>query len=865
VTAPTRDEAGPAASLAPSAATGDRVCSQSQKRFWFEEQLAPGNPALNVAVRWRLEGDVSHVHLAEAWRLLVARHEALRTAIHSDDGEPRQAIAQAVAPHVPIVDLTTLAEKDALDEADRISQIEARKPFDVSRAPLFRVTLVRVRERVALLLFTAHHLIADGWSVGVLAREMGTICAALAAGRTSQLPPLEASYADYAEWEQDWLGDTAALAPQREILARRLAGFRRLELLSDKPRPARKSNRSEIASQLLERSLMEAVASLARRNDCTLFMTAFAALLVLLHRYSGEEDISVGTQVAGRDDLAFENLVGTFVNTIPLRTNVAGNPTFVELLERARETVTEALELRHVPLEQVIEIVNPKRDFSKNNLFSVNFIFQRSFVKNDTYGTFRLIDVPSRSAGPVYDLNFFMVERPEGWRLSCEYDSELFRSETVENMLGRFVVLLNHLVADQTQRISDVPLMSAEQRTKVMALGRGLRAAPDQAAPRPQLFAGQAERTAHAVEVYRSVTEAKVAATLSELLGRFGIDRDADIFSIGFHSLLALRFVSRVRQTFGVELQLRELFERPTIAAIAEHVDALLRPDERSGDAAPILTLNEGGSRAALFFMHSDLFGGGIYCRRLAAAIGPEQPIHAVAPHGTAGLPLFETIEGMARDYLPRIRAVQPQGPYRLGGFCVSGLVAFEVARLLREQGEAVDRLVLVNASPMPRRRIGLMDALVRRIAANAELAPKLRDTLCYNLARFHAALVLGPRALVKLAQYASRTTRLRAMRRGAGQTVPEPEPFAKRQGVRETENSFAHLAAGFSYHPASYDGEVTLVWAEDQDTVEDDSTAGWGDVAASVRTVRMGGGHIAGLNERIAELAYGMEEALHD
>jgi non-ribosomal peptide synthetase component F/thioesterase domain-containing protein len=842
-----------------------RVCSQSQKRFWFEEQFAPGNPALNVAVRWRLEGEVSHAHVVEAWRVLTARHEALRTVIESDDGEPVQVVEPTVALHIPIVDLTTLSESEAFEEAERVSALEAYKPVDVSRAPLFRVTLVRVRENVSLLLLTAHHLILDGWSVGVLAREMGIVCAALAAGRPPVLPPLEATYSDYAEWEQDWLTDPATLAPQRIALEHRLRGFRRLELLTDKSRPSRSTSRSEIASRLLDRSLTDAVANLARRSDCTLFMTAYAALLVLLHRYTGEEDISIGTQVAGRDDVAFENLVGTFVNTVPLRADVSGNPAFSELLARSRESVTEALEFRHVPLEQVIEIVNPKRDFSKNNLFSVNFIFQRSFIENGTYGNFRLVDVASRSAGPVYDLNFFMVERPEGWRLSCEYDRDLFRKATVEEMIGRFAVLLTHLVADPSQRISDVPLMNAEERTEVLARSRGLRDSSGSAAGEPQLMAGQAARTAHAVDVYRSMTEAKIAAMLAELLGRTGIKRDTDIFSIGFHSLLALKFVARVKTALGVDVQLRELFERASIASIAEHIDALLAPDDRRAAESAIYTLNDEGRHTPLFFMHSDLFSGGIYCRRLAAAMGPDQPIHAVAPHGTAGLPLFETIEGMARDYLPRVRAVQPEGPYRLGGFCVSGLVAYELARLLRSEGEHVERLVLVNASPMPTRCIPILDTLLRRVASNAELAPKLRDTLCYNLARFHAALVLGPKALVKLFQYAVRTSKLRSRAAGGAATAPDPEPFAKRRGARETENSFAHIAAGFSYHPQAYDGEVTLVWADEQDTVEDDSTAGWGAVAASVRIVRMGGGHIAGLNERIAELASGMEEALAD
>ncbi len=488
-------------------------CSQSQKRFWFEEQIQPGNPALNVAVRWRLEGEVSHAHITEAWRLLVARHETLRTYFENHQGEPLQVIEPSVSLHIPIVDLTALAEREAFQEADRIALLEAHKTFDVSRAPLLRVTHVRVRERVSVLLVTAHHTVCDGWSVGVLARELGLICVDLQAGRVPSLAPLEATYADFAEWEQDWLADPSALAVERETLKQRLDNLPQFEILTDKRRPPIQTTNSEIATQLLERDLTDSVAALARSHGCTLFMTAFAALLVLLHRYSGEDDILVGTQIAGRDDSAFEDLVGTFVNTVPLRTDVSGNPSFTELLERTRDTVTDAFELRHVPLEQIIEIVNPKRDFSRNILFSVNFIFQRSFIKNDTYGSFKLVDMPSRSAGPIYDLNFFMVERPEGWRASCEYNSDLFERPTVDAMIARFAALLQRLSADPAQRISDVPMMSDEEREQVLALGRGPRSAYERDATVPQLFARQAEQTPFAaalVETSGSVTYAEL-------------------------------------------------------------------------------------------------------------------------------------------------------------------------------------------------------------------------------------------------------------------------------------------------------------------------------------------------------------------
>jgi hypothetical protein len=267
-----------------------QACSQSQKRFWFESQLHPENAGLNVAVRWRLEGEVANSLLEEAWRLIIARHQTLRTFFTAVDGEPRQVVVPSVPFHIPLVDLTTLVEPDAFAEADRISSIEAQRTFDVAAAPLLRVVHVRVRPDVSMLLVTAHHAVCDGWSIGVLAREMGEICSALTAGRTPDLPRLDRSYADYVEWERRWQIAATEMTGGREEVARRLAGFEQFEILPDKPRPSVQTANGEIVSLLLDRALTGTLADVARRNNCTLFMVAYAGLLVLLNRYSGQAD-----------------------------------------------------------------------------------------------------------------------------------------------------------------------------------------------------------------------------------------------------------------------------------------------------------------------------------------------------------------------------------------------------------------------------------------------------------------------------------------------------------------------------------------------------------------------------------------------
>jgi thioesterase domain-containing protein len=825
-------------------------CSQSQKRFWFETRLDPHNAGLNVAVRWRLEGKVVHAHLEEAWRLIIARHQTLRAAFLTIGGEPHQIVEPKIAFRVPLVDLTAMADEAAAAEAERLASLEARKTFDIAQAPLIRVTHIRVRSDVSMILITAHHTACDGWSVGILAAEMGEICAALYEGRAPALPGLPVTYADYAARERELLA--AAGATHREELEQRWRGFEQFEILSDKARPPIQTSNGEIVSELLDRDLTDTLKELAGKNHCTLFMVAYAALLALLHRYSGQTDITIGTQFAGRDEVEFEPLVGTFVNTVALRTDVGGDPTFDELLERARDTVTDAYELRYVPLEELIAIVNPKRDLSRNALFTINLIFQRSFIKNETYGSFRLVDLPSRSAGSIYDLNFFMVERPEGWRASCEFNTDLYRRETVTRLLQRWITILRTIAGDRSCPISALPLTSGEERLRDDGVVE-LRTRVEKAALpcRPGARDG-----------YRGPTEERLGALIAEMLGAVYVDRDADIFVLGFHSLLAMRFTARVQEMFGFELPVRAVFENPTIAAIAARIDDS-QPSDGGRPATPIVKLNSGGTRTPFIYFHSDLFADGLHSRQLAAALGADQPVYAVAPHGTAGLPLLPTIESMARDYVSLIRTVQPSGPYRLGGYCASGLVAYELARLLRAEGEVVERLVLLNASPMPTRRIALFDTLIRRIGLDQRLAPRVRDRLCYNLARLHAAVLMGPRVTF---DFIAKTIRsLLGERSHVPANVLEPQSFEKRKGVRETENSFAHIVASFTYHPKPHDGDATLIWGEEQQTSFDDPTKGWGSVLGHVTIESVSGGHVGAVHQRIDELARLLKTVLGD
>lgn len=474
------------------------ACSAAQRRFWLLDRIEPGNPALNVALRWRLEGRVSSADLNLAFATIVGRHDTLRTCFAEQDGEPVQIVADAVPFHVPDIDLTALSEDEAYIEAERIAQLEARACFELSLAPLFRVTHLRVRAEVSIILVTAHQMVCDGWSTGLLAREFGTLCAASSAAGKAELAALPIRYGEYAE-------RTAQSALHRSFSShdqfwmRAMQDRRYFELRPDRPRPQIKTSNSAIRTLMLDPAVAERLQKLGQRNGCTLFTTMLAALFGVLHRYSGETDIAVGTQVAGRDEVGTEDLVGLFINTIVLACEVDGHASFSDLLLRLRGIVAESLEHSETPLEHLVEILKPQRDLSRNVFFSVNFNLQRSFVQDRRYGSFSLVDMPSCAAGTMFDLNFLLVERPSGLRISCEYNTDLFEADTVARLLNHFVNLLRAASIDPAVALSAMPMLDHGERSALIRRGNCTDAHYPDSLTVSQLFEAQAKRTPHAV------------------------------------------------------------------------------------------------------------------------------------------------------------------------------------------------------------------------------------------------------------------------------------------------------------------------------------------------------------------------------
>ena len=435
----------------------DFPCSVTQERFWLLDRLDPGNASYNVAVRWRLEGQVSIDLLSRAWAAIIERHEILRTTFHEVDGAPIQRVAPTAQFRLNEVDLSALSPEERQIEGDRIGVLEARAPFDLATGPLIRATLLRSSPTTSILLVTSHQIASDGWSIGVMAREMGVIYQALRRDQPIPLEPLALQYADYSLWHLEWLR-VRGIDAETAYWSKQLAGVKPFKVIPDRLRPSVPTTNGAIVSRVYPRELTNRAQAVTADRGATLFAAALAALCAALARFTNESEIVLGTQVSDRDQVELEPMIGQFVNSLVLRNNLGGDPRFGELILRVRDTVALALEYRHIPIERLLGMIKGERNHANSPPISVNFIFQKTFIHNSNYGDFDLIDMPSLPAGAIYDLNFFMVERPDGWRFSCQFNTDQFESATAERLLAYVQSALESGVADPERRVSELNL-----------------------------------------------------------------------------------------------------------------------------------------------------------------------------------------------------------------------------------------------------------------------------------------------------------------------------------------------------------------------------------------------------------------------
>jgi amino acid adenylation domain-containing protein len=441
--------------------------SFAQERLWFMDQLLPDNSLFNLSTAVRLRLPLNGEAIERSLNEILRRHESLRTSFVVIDGHPAQVIAPSLHMSLPIVDLAKLPPTEREREADRLANEEAHTPFDLRRAPLLRVKVLRLEPADFVLLVTMHHIISDGWSMGIFWNELSAIWSAFAAGRPSPLPEPSIQYADFALWQREWL-QGRVLAEQLAFWREKLRGAPVLELPHDFPRPPVQTFSGATYDFTLSRETAAGLNAVCQSEGVTPFMVLLAAFQTLLHRYTGQEDIVVGSYIAGRNRAEVEGLIGFFLNSLVIRVDASGNPSFREMLARVRNVTVEAYAHQDVPFAKLVEELQPERDLSRNPFFQVMF----QMLNVPTLSRFEKGEKPdlleTRRSAAVFDLSCMFAQSPDGLAGHLEYNTDLFRHETIVRLAGHYERLLGSAVSQLDQRLSELTILSGEERRQVV-------------------------------------------------------------------------------------------------------------------------------------------------------------------------------------------------------------------------------------------------------------------------------------------------------------------------------------------------------------------------------------------------------------
>ncbi|MGV7211661.1 condensation domain-containing protein, partial [Oxalobacteraceae bacterium A2-2] len=475
--------------------------SFAQQRLWFVDQLQQGGAEYHLQSRHELCGPLDGAALERALQAIVDRHEVLRTAIVSEDGQARQVVRHGAAPALQTMDLRTLAPDARRLALARLAAQDEARPFDLARDVLLRAHLVRLEEERHVLLLNLHHIAADGWSMAILMRELGTLYDAYRQGREPALAPLPVQYADYAQWQRGWLRG-GELERQLGYWRGRLAGLPAVHGLPlDQPRPARQRFLGRTLAQTLDAGLVGAIQSYCQREQVTLFMFLQTALAVLLGRYSGAADIVIGSPTAGRVHSDVEDLIGLFVNSLVLRNDLAGDPTFPVLLRRSKQMILGAYEHQHVPFEMLVEELRPERSLSHSPLYQVMFTLHNTEQRQMALAGLDIVRQAGSHGAIKCDLELTATAGGGQLHVDWSYNIDLFEQASMTRLASNFEQLLHAIVAQPETPIGALPLLADAERETLLHGWNRTAAVQGGPATVPALFEAQAAATPQALAV----------------------------------------------------------------------------------------------------------------------------------------------------------------------------------------------------------------------------------------------------------------------------------------------------------------------------------------------------------------------------
>jgi non-ribosomal peptide synthetase component F/thioesterase domain-containing protein len=641
--------------------------SEAQRRFWFLEAIAPGNPALHMRACVRLTGALDVSRLEASLEALVKRHEILRTTFASTDGDLLQVIAPSRKIALPVTPLEEAVNGNQGAKLQEAIRAEASEPLDLTHGPLLRARLFRLGLQEHALVLTTHHILVDGWSQNVIQRDLWTIYEALGEGLEPSLPPLPIQYGDFAQWQREWLASDNArkeLDYWKKQLAPPLAV---LNIPTDRPPRNRPTREGAMETLLLPEDLMRSLKNLGKSENVTMFMALLAGYAALLHGYTGQDDLVIFSPVANRSNET-EALIGPFAGLVALRLSLAVNPTVRELLDRIREVTLDALSHTDLPFEVLLEKLQVRSVRGRNPLSQCYFFYQTAFLQPRELRGLTVVPLPDFALGTHFELQMGLLERREGVRAQLEYNPDLFDRATIQNILEDYCKLLEVMVRDPETHVGQLRV-PVQQRLAT------------------------SEPFLQELALPQDEIEKKLAKICEQVLGVQPIDLHQNYFELGGTLPLAERMLSEVEKVFHARLPPSSLFGAQTIREFAK----LLHIRDSAPQSSPLVAIQREGSRPPFFCIHGA--GGHVLIYRdLSRRLGHDQPFYGLQAQGLDGeLPHLVTIEEMASLYVKAIRRIQPRGPYYLGGYSMGGTIALEMAQQLDALGEETALLALFD------------------------------------------------------------------------------------------------------------------------------------------------------------------------
>ena len=768
-----------------------------QQTRWLEDPSNSDSAIYNYPLLFRIRGPLDEGALQQSLHEIVRRQGVLRSLFQMRDGELVHIVVSQQKQSLRIIDLSKLPETAREARFQQLALEEAARPFNLALGPLLRGALLRLGVDDHILQLTTHHIVYDDWSTGILSRELSELYQAFAAGTESPLHDLSFQYGDYVRWLEEQL-QANALRSRLSYWKEQLVGATGFEhLATDFARPAKSATANCGAREgtVLSVDLANSLKELSRQERVSLFMVLLAGFQALLHRRSNDQEIGVASCAANRPLAEVEGVIGRFGNDMLLRTSLSGNPTFRELLTRVREVGLNAYSDQSLPFGQVLKEVTNRTDPDASPPFQVMFILQNAPRENRDIPGLSIKWLPLYTGTAKYDLNVWLKIEP-ALEVILEYRTDLFRAATMKQLLEDYDTVLRTMVKDPGARVSNLLISSKPRPVPAQRVPTGAKetaAAKDSVAPSDDV-------QSRLVELWQAA---------------FGmpIGVDQNFFELGGDSLLAARLFIQIEKAFQMELPLAVLLEAPTIRQLAGIISA---PTVCSSHSS-LVPAQPSGTKPPLFCVHGHT-GEIFYCRNLSLSLGADQPILGLRSQGLGGEAPFLTVEEMATHYLREIRTVQREGPYFLVGYCFGGMIAYEMGRLLKAQGEEVALLVMFN-TPAP----GSLkwwplrpDYLVTRIT---------RELRNLRTLKTREKLVFLPSKAIGLAQLAFGSFKAALWRALAKSPIG-----AEREAQGLLSIADINLLAAKAYDPGAYPGRIIFFLTKDDATSLNatDPARGW-------------------------------------